>query len=265
PATLENSPDAEAFLVRTRRTPLDAPLDRIPDTSTSGPPLPFLFGLGASISAVDPDDYDPRRDGLSVRGTSIAAARPALQVAVGPEGSGLLEYSRAVDGTVAVWSLSIDFWRTLDENDALLLESGGSTVIEPASGAIVGAILPAQQSLEVGARLAPLEGTLAAEPADLVASDGARPIALVRAEGPGTVHVVAFGALRPLNVAIDASTGVFAFQANVSGPTVASEHATAQSKAAWLALERGGPLEIPGLRDDFDSLENRLQAAILVR
>ncbi|MEO0652924.1 MAG: hypothetical protein AAFZ65_19775, partial [Planctomycetota bacterium] len=80
PATLENSPDAEAFLVRTRRTPPDAPLDRIPDTSTSGPPLPFLFGLGASISAVDPDDYDPRRDGLSVRGTSIAAARPALQV-----------------------------------------------------------------------------------------------------------------------------------------------------------------------------------------
>ncbi len=72
-----------AFLVRLRRTNDFAGLDNQPDVSSSGPALPLLFGRGTFIQG-DPDNnpnnYNPRVHGITVRATAIADASPALRV-----------------------------------------------------------------------------------------------------------------------------------------------------------------------------------------
>ena len=66
-----------SFLARLRRTRADQPLDRVAGVSSSGPTLPYLFGLGSGVlSTPDPSVYDPRRDGITVRAAAIADARP---------------------------------------------------------------------------------------------------------------------------------------------------------------------------------------------
>ena len=77
------SATARSLLVRLRRTQDQNGLDRIPGVSTGGPPLPFLFALGGTMQQADAS-YAPRRDGLTVRGASIATARPALRVSPVP-------------------------------------------------------------------------------------------------------------------------------------------------------------------------------------
>lgn len=76
---------ADAVLVRLRRTrtgtELDVPLDQVEHVSTSGPTLPLLFGRGAPIRGdATHGGPNPRRTGISVRGTAIARAAPALRV-----------------------------------------------------------------------------------------------------------------------------------------------------------------------------------------
>ncbi len=70
-----------AVLVRLRRTADATGLDRVPGVSSSGPPLPFLFGLASTMHAEPGSSYNPRTDGLSVSATSIAATRRALEIA----------------------------------------------------------------------------------------------------------------------------------------------------------------------------------------
>lgn len=72
-----------AFLVRLRRsnefTDLDAQTEE--GVATSGPAIPFLFGRGTLMHGDDSAyAYSPRRDGITVRATAIAQARPALRV-----------------------------------------------------------------------------------------------------------------------------------------------------------------------------------------
>jgi hypothetical protein len=70
-----------AFLVRLRRTNDVNGLDNVVGVSTSGPTLPLLFGRGTTIEAPqEGQTYSVRRDGITVRATSIANARPALRV-----------------------------------------------------------------------------------------------------------------------------------------------------------------------------------------
>lgn len=71
---------ALAFLVRMRRS--NDPGDMQAGVATSAPTLPFLFGTASTVQSADGGSYDPRVDGITVRATAIAAARPAL--AVGP-------------------------------------------------------------------------------------------------------------------------------------------------------------------------------------
>ncbi len=71
-----------AFLVRMRRSHDPLLLDRDPGVSSSGPSLPLLFGLGALVGAAEGAAYDPRRDGFTVRATSVADRRRALRIAV---------------------------------------------------------------------------------------------------------------------------------------------------------------------------------------
>jgi len=54
-----------------------------PSVGSSGPSLPLTFGKGTTIHGDDPNsDYSVRRDGLTVRATAIADARPALHLGV---------------------------------------------------------------------------------------------------------------------------------------------------------------------------------------
>jgi len=67
----------QAFLVRMRRTPLSnvpGSLDNAPGISSSGPTIPFLFGRGTTMYQQAGAAYSPRRDGIEVRATAIAAA-----------------------------------------------------------------------------------------------------------------------------------------------------------------------------------------------
>ena len=75
--------DANAFLVRLRRSnefeDLDSQTEA--DVASSGPSLPLTFGKATTIQGDDPSSaYSVRRDGLTVRATTIAAVRPALHV-----------------------------------------------------------------------------------------------------------------------------------------------------------------------------------------
>lgn len=80
---LSNPPDEDnsAFLVRLRRT--DEDFSSVPNTSTSGPPIPSLFGRAAIARS---EENDPqallrrRARGIRVRATSIADLRPAISV-----------------------------------------------------------------------------------------------------------------------------------------------------------------------------------------
>lgn len=83
PAAATGAASAPSLLVRTRRTNDRLGLDRQEGVSSAGPTLPYLLGLGSGVlSTPDADVYDPRRDGITVRATAIADARPAL--AAGP-------------------------------------------------------------------------------------------------------------------------------------------------------------------------------------
>jgi hypothetical protein len=73
-----------AFLVRMRRTTGNNSMDSEAGVSSSGEPLPLLFGMGAPLNS-DPDNmddpkYHPKRDGITVRATAIADAVPARSV-----------------------------------------------------------------------------------------------------------------------------------------------------------------------------------------
>jgi hypothetical protein len=72
--------NAQAVLVRLRRTNDVDGLDQVAGTSSSGPTIPFLFGLGSTIHRSAGSSYNPRTDGVTVRSTSIAAERRALEV-----------------------------------------------------------------------------------------------------------------------------------------------------------------------------------------
>ena len=82
--------DDSAFLVRLRRSNefSDGISRGIPGVASSGPSLPLLYGGAANIANTDADAYSPRRDGLTVRATAIANARPAMQIGL-PQGTTL--------------------------------------------------------------------------------------------------------------------------------------------------------------------------------
>ncbi|MFN0243222.1 MAG: TadE/TadG family type IV pilus assembly protein [Planctomycetota bacterium] len=124
----DSYPEAESwkalsFLVRMRRTREFAhPSNSMPGVSSAGPPIPFLFGLGSTIHAADNSDYDPRRDGISVRATAIASGLPVLSVGTIPfaedcstplvrrwAAPALAQFPRLYMGTSPV-ALRKDFW-----------------------------------------------------------------------------------------------------------------------------------------------------------
>jgi len=75
-----------SFLVRFRRTNVanDPDLDNVDGISSRGASLPLLFGRGTLIQDTD-SGYLPRRDGITVRATAIADAKPVVRVGAEPD------------------------------------------------------------------------------------------------------------------------------------------------------------------------------------
>lgn len=80
PATAAQSGAQDSFLVRVRRGNNPAGFDNVSGVSSTGPQIPALFSLGAMIKGTPGTGYDPRRDGFTVRSSSIADTRPVVAV-----------------------------------------------------------------------------------------------------------------------------------------------------------------------------------------
>lgn len=95
---------ALSFLVRMRRAGNASSSDTQNGVSSSLPTLPVVFGLGSTILQ-DPDGngWDPRRDGITVRATAIASARPAMRIGRSPcdeTGGPLYDHEPDVSGSL---------------------------------------------------------------------------------------------------------------------------------------------------------------------
>lgn len=95
PANIEDTPYADAVLVRLRKTKPygfegQSPWsDDIPDVSSSGYTLPLIFGLGSTFLGAEPGEgYSIRHHGVPMRATSIAEARPAVRIGVADDSLG---------------------------------------------------------------------------------------------------------------------------------------------------------------------------------
>lgn len=104
-----------SFLVRLRRTNVqnDPDLDNTEGVSSRGTGLPLLFGRGTLIQDnPDPDGYQPRRDGITVRATAIADAKPAVRIGADDPGAGRLQITnecfQALRMSVGPQSATID-------------------------------------------------------------------------------------------------------------------------------------------------------------
>ncbi len=69
---------APTFLARLRRSA--GPLDQSPGVSSSGAPLPFLFGHHPGLQPEPGASYDPFRDGITLRATAVADTAAAIVV-----------------------------------------------------------------------------------------------------------------------------------------------------------------------------------------
>lgn len=117
---------APSFLVRLRRTNDFQGLDNVDGVSSTGPPIPFLFGRGTAIRKNDdpdvgnPNDYDPRTNGLTVRATAIADARPAMRIGTAADPLGMMPFS-----------LNRSCWNVLPPRSPILIASVCPLPTEP--------------------------------------------------------------------------------------------------------------------------------------
>lgn len=109
-----------ALLARLRRTGDPLGLDAQDGIASHGPTLPFLFGRGALIDGAS-DAYDPRRDGITVRATSIAESRPANAVHVA--------FGIADEVPLAPFCVAFATWIATDVDTPLLGLEAGTTVL----------------------------------------------------------------------------------------------------------------------------------------
>jgi len=183
PAATTAAVASSAFLARLRRTteppsPGSNPFDRDANVSSSGPALPFLFGLGTSIRAEDPvAAYQPRRDGITVRATAIADGRPVLAVGQPSPPSSTNPSSDPIAVRFGVTPFSLDraWWSdVLVEGAAVTLTVVGSSLLDGV--ATVGTLTP----------VSPLAGVTAVGMSFLDADAAQRPTVLdstLRGEG----------------------------------------------------------------------------------
>ncbi|MFT7464058.1 MAG: hypothetical protein ACI9EF_002407 [Pseudohongiellaceae bacterium] len=193
----------DAFLARLRRTSDTLGLDSISGVSSNAPPLPYLFGRA---SLLDSTPGSALHDGLTVRATAVAAARPVL-VAGLPSAAGAGLYLLPVDGdddglpdSAGILAFSVEAWSTCladgSSHPVEALAGGGLQVLDGCPLAEAG------RSLAVGT---PLPGLIAVGqlPVDLgtalpPTTAGLAWVALYADIDPGAAldeRVVGFGAV----------------------------------------------------------------------
>jgi hypothetical protein len=133
----------DAFLVRLRRTVDREGLDAIDGVSSAGPSLPLLFGRGALITS-DPDAAagSIRAEGIVVRGTAIARARPVLQAGVATsEWTGIVSFTLSAAAADALPEFPLAATYTLNVG-AIHGDGEIGRFVSPADVRAVGALLP---------------------------------------------------------------------------------------------------------------------------
>ena len=140
----------DAFLARMRRSSEDAI-----DGGTTGPPLPFLFGMQPLFGSVSGPEYNPRVDGLTVRAASIAQQRRALRV-TGTE-------SLNSPFALALFAVDFDAWQNLatEVNQVVDVDAAGTLTL---AGTPIGAFVQrqgtTQAAFEVGQVTEPIASPL---------------------------------------------------------------------------------------------------------
>jgi hypothetical protein len=142
-STAGTTPDA--FLMRLRRTSDRDPLAREDGVSTSGPPVPFLFGRGATISAVPGSNYNPRRDGVTVRAAAIAQLVPAKT-------AGPVSQDESVRG-ITPFALRRADWAALGSGAASFTVGTNGVVTVGSGTSAVGQLIDATRPLTIAQRI----------------------------------------------------------------------------------------------------------------
>lgn len=229
-----SAPAHDAFLVRMRRTRDPLGLDRVPGVSSAGPTLPLLFGLGAPVHGADPGVFEPRTDGITIRATSIAAARRALRVTPAPaELLGLPYAPLLVDQ--AVWNAALvgeelhlgaaDF--AGEAEPSFDQDTVASTVGEPVTAG-------PPTTLVAGDHLVPVVGDLGGGARVIV---GFGVATLAEPTAPPTDIVLVKGAARVVPSGADARCPE-ALSALASNPALRAAHAAIQDAAMVAVLVR---------------------------
>lgn len=126
-----NTSESLGFLVRMRRLAVEEALlaerpmsgDPADPTiyaerkSSYGPGVPYIFGLGTGIHRSEGSSYNPRRDGITVRATSIASSGPAFSVGYPPCNQETIYRDNCSLGTKIIGHygvfLSLPFWKQI--------------------------------------------------------------------------------------------------------------------------------------------------------
>ena len=214
-----------------------------PGVASSGPSIPLTFARGTLLYG-DPDTggYSPRRDGLTVRATSISQVRPAMHV-------GLRQAAAGVPG-VTQYALIDTFVRVLNAvgcpvtitttTGVITARTGGAATC-PAAGTVVGRfvddpgtpVLARQRAVATVGRALPAAVATAA----CATFTGATVAAALNGYGP-VYSVMASGATRIIGFT---RIGLGAITCPVAPPPPAPAVTTINA-----TIQRGVPLVAPG-------------------
>jgi hypothetical protein len=130
---------ANSFLVRMKRSnepPNNAPI------SSSGPPIPYLFGRGSLLTTQQQGGNTvwAKSQGITVRATSIADARPAM--AVGPSLPVLNPSTNTFTSSLGLAPFEIDYtyWQNL-QTDTVQINTNTGQITSQTSGAVAGQMI----------------------------------------------------------------------------------------------------------------------------
>ena len=153
--------EALGFLVRMRRTSGQNQSDSEPLKASHGPTIPFLWGLGSLMRQDPSTSWDPRRDGIAVRATAIAVARPALRASPAPidglTGQPITSESESPSPMLGLrpFALSLAFWTSINPGatwspsvQVLTIGSGGT--LTTAASVICGHAVTSNSVTSVG-------------------------------------------------------------------------------------------------------------------
>ncbi|MCP9453684.1 MAG: Tad domain-containing protein, partial [Nitrospira sp.] len=118
PSEQVDSAGAPAFLVRLRRANDFDGLDHQEGVSSGGSPIPLLAGHGSMTPFANqdnPNNYNFRAHGFTVRATALADARPALQVGF-PQTS----VTPPIEGALP-FALTLELWNSLPAEQPVIL------------------------------------------------------------------------------------------------------------------------------------------------